>query len=51
MVVYSLLLIVLMLTRPSGIFGTREIWDIVPVKAELAESSRLSDPLHDRLGE
>jgi len=29
MVVYSLLLIVLMLTRPSGIFGTREIWDIV----------------------
>jgi len=29
MVVYSLLLIVLMLTRPSGIFGTREIWDIL----------------------
>ncbi|HEX7623476.1 MAG TPA: branched-chain amino acid ABC transporter permease [Anaeromyxobacteraceae bacterium] len=29
MVVYSFLLIVLMLTRPSGIFGTREIWDIV----------------------
>lgn len=29
MVVYSLLLIVLMLTRPSGLFGTREIWDIV----------------------
>jgi branched-chain amino acid transport system permease protein len=30
MVVYSLLLIVLMLTRPSGIFGTREIWDLLP---------------------
>jgi branched-chain amino acid transport system permease protein len=30
MVIYSLLLIVLMLTRPSGIFGTREIWDILP---------------------
>jgi branched-chain amino acid transport system permease protein len=29
MVVYSFLLIVLMLTRPSGIFGTREIWDII----------------------
>jgi branched-chain amino acid transport system permease protein len=29
MVMYSLLLIVLMLTRPSGIFGTREIWDLV----------------------
>jgi branched-chain amino acid transport system permease protein len=30
MVMYALLLIVLMLTRPSGIFGTREIWDILP---------------------
>jgi branched-chain amino acid transport system permease protein len=30
MVIYSLLLIVLMLTRPTGIFGTREIWDILP---------------------
>jgi len=30
MVVYSLLLIVLMLTRPTGIFGTREIWDLLP---------------------
>ena len=30
MVGYSLLLIVLMLTRPTGIFGTREIWDLWP---------------------
>jgi branched-chain amino acid transport system permease protein len=30
MVMYAFLLIVLMLTRPSGIFGTREIWDILP---------------------
>jgi branched-chain amino acid transport system permease protein len=30
MVVYSLLLVVLMLTRPTGIFGTREIWDWLP---------------------
>jgi branched-chain amino acid transport system permease protein len=30
MVIYSLLLIVLMLTRPTGIFGTREIWDVLP---------------------
>jgi len=29
MVVYSLLLIVLMLTRPTGLFGTREIWDVI----------------------
>jgi branched-chain amino acid transport system permease protein len=30
MVIFSILLIVLMLTRPSGLFGTREIWDAVP---------------------
>jgi len=30
MVLYSMLLIVLMLTRPSGLFGTREIWDVAP---------------------
>jgi branched-chain amino acid transport system permease protein len=32
MVMYSLLLIVLMLARPSGIFGTREIWEIVRLR-------------------
>lgn len=32
MVIYSLLLIVLMLTRPKGLFGTREISDISPFK-------------------
>ena len=30
MVLFSMLLIVLMLTRPSGLFGTREIWDAAP---------------------
>ena len=30
MVIYSFLLIVLMLTRPSGLFGTKEIWDTLP---------------------
>jgi len=30
MVIYSLLLIVLMLTRPSGLFGTKEVWDTLP---------------------
>jgi branched-chain amino acid transport system permease protein len=30
MVVYALLLIVLMLTRPSGLFGSRELWDLIP---------------------
>ena len=28
MVVYALLLIVLMLLRPQGLFGTRELWDL-----------------------
>jgi branched-chain amino acid transport system permease protein len=30
MVVYSVLLIALMLLRPTGIFGTRELWDWLP---------------------
>ncbi len=30
MVLYSLLLIALMLTRPTGLFGTRELWDLLP---------------------
>jgi branched-chain amino acid transport system permease protein len=28
MVVYALMLVVLMLLRPQGIFGTRELWDL-----------------------
>jgi branched-chain amino acid transport system permease protein len=30
MPVYGLLLVALMLLRPQGLFGTREIWDVVP---------------------
>jgi branched-chain amino acid transport system permease protein len=30
MIIYSLMLIVLMLTRPSGMFGTRELSDFFP---------------------
>lgn len=32
MVIYSFLLIVLMLTRPNGIFGTKEIFDFFPFR-------------------
>jgi branched-chain amino acid transport system permease protein len=32
MVIYSLLLIILMLTRPYGIFGTQELHDFLPAK-------------------
>jgi hypothetical protein len=28
MVIYSIMLIVLMLTRPQGLFGRRELWQI-----------------------
>jgi branched-chain amino acid transport system permease protein len=28
MVTYAFLLIVLMLTRPQGLFGTHELWDL-----------------------
>jgi branched-chain amino acid transport system permease protein len=28
MVIYALMLIVLMLTRPQGLFGTHELWDL-----------------------
>lgn len=30
MAIYAILLITLMITRPTGIFGTRELWDILP---------------------
>jgi branched-chain amino acid transport system permease protein len=30
MPVYGLLLVALMLSRPQGLFGTRELWDVVP---------------------
>lgn len=39
MVIYSLLLIVLMLTRPNGIFGTREIKDLFGKKKGLKPAS------------
>jgi branched-chain amino acid transport system permease protein len=30
MPVYGILLVILMLVRPQGLFGTREIWDVLP---------------------
>nr|AYM53326.1 branched chain amino acid ABC transporter permease [Cystobacter fuscus] len=30
MPVYGMLLVVLMLSRPQGLFGTKELWDVVP---------------------
>jgi branched-chain amino acid transport system permease protein len=34
MVIYSILLIVLMLTRPQGLFGRRELWDFLPKRKD-----------------
>ena len=33
MVAYAFLLIVLMLTRPQGLFGTHELWDLPHLQA------------------
>jgi len=30
MPIYGLLLVALMLARPQGLFGTREVWDVLP---------------------
>ena len=30
MPIYGMLLVVLMLVRPQGLFGTEEIWDVLP---------------------
>jgi branched-chain amino acid transport system permease protein len=41
MVVYALLLVVLMLSRPQGLFGTRELWDL-PLFRRLPRPRRLA---------
>ncbi len=41
MVVYALLLVVLMLARPQGLFGTRELWDL-PIFRRLGRPRRLA---------
>jgi branched-chain amino acid transport system permease protein len=34
MVIYSIMLIALMLTRPQGLFGRRELWDYLPKRKD-----------------
>jgi len=36
MVIYSIMLIVLMLTRPQGLLGRRELWQVLPKRKEKA---------------
>ena len=43
MVIYSIMLIVLMLTRPQGLFGRRELWDLLPKRKDSTKKSKLRD--------
>jgi branched-chain amino acid transport system permease protein len=45
MVIYSIMLIVLMLTRPQGLFGRRELWDFLPKRKD-----RVPDEARDEGG-
>ena len=49
MVIYSVALIVLMLVRPRGLFGTREAWDFLPwrKRRKPAKAVELSEALID----
>ena len=50
MVIYSVLLVVLMLVRPRGLFGTREVWDLLPWRKRarpLPRKVELSEALID----
>ena len=38
MLIYSITLIVLMLTRPQGLLGRRELWEVLPRRKDLKET-------------
>jgi branched-chain amino acid transport system permease protein len=50
MVIYSIMLIVLMLTRPQGLLGRRELWEVLrkrkdaPVKEAVDEDEEKASP-------
>jgi branched-chain amino acid transport system permease protein len=43
MVIYSIMLIVLMLTRPQGLFGRKELWQFLPKRKDATNKSKLRD--------
>jgi branched-chain amino acid transport system permease protein len=47
MVIYALALIVLMLVRPRGLMGTRELWDFVQKKRRQRKPEEAADALID----
>jgi branched-chain amino acid transport system permease protein len=44
MVVYAIMLVVLMLLRPQGIFGTRELWDLAPFRRKASKPTPTATP-------
>jgi branched-chain amino acid transport system permease protein len=44
MILYSLILIIMMLTRPNGLFGTKEISDFIPFLKGRREKERTANP-------
>jgi branched-chain amino acid transport system permease protein len=44
MVIYSLMLIILMLTRPQGLFGRRELWDFLPKRKDRIPDEQRDEP-------
>ena len=43
MVIYALTLIVLMLTRPQGLFGRRELWQVLPKRKDAVPKKERDD--------
>jgi branched-chain amino acid transport system permease protein len=44
MVIYALMLIVIMILRPQGLLGLREVWDYLPPRLRWWEKQRPPDP-------
>ncbi|MEO8378739.1 MAG: branched-chain amino acid ABC transporter permease [Acidobacteriota bacterium] len=49
MVIYSIMLIVLMLTRPQGLFGRREIWEFLPKRKDSNRKEGRDQDANDQL--
>jgi hypothetical protein len=47
MVIYSVMLIVLMLTRPQGLFGRRELWQIFGRRKKTAPEAKPDEGFGD----
>jgi branched-chain amino acid transport system permease protein len=49
MVIYSVMLIVLMLTRPQGLLGRREIWDVLGRRKDSNKKNKQTGDPNDKL--